>query len=74
MAGLRVSVTVSDERLDRFAQVVAALQAAGLRLEAALEGIGAVTGEVEGPEALERLRRVAGVAAVEEQREVGIRR
>lgn len=73
MASLHVNVTVSDEGLRRFAEVVAALRSAGLRVDAALESIGAVTGEVEGPEAFERLRHVAGVAAVEEQREVKIR-
>src|SRR4030067_950187 len=63
MAGLRVSVTVSDERLDRFAQVVAALQAAGLRLEAALEGIGGGTGGGGGAGAVERLRPRWGASA-----------
>jgi hypothetical protein len=70
MASHRVNVSLSEDGLDRFPQVVAALKAAGLRVEAALESVGAVTGEVDGPEAVEKLRLVVGVSAVETQREV----
>ncbi|SDC11404.1 hypothetical protein [Actinokineospora iranica] len=59
-----VTVTVDDDGLARLPEVVAALEAAGMRVERVLAAIGAVTGTAA-PDAIGDLRAVAGVDGVE---------
>jgi hypothetical protein len=62
-----VTVLVDDDHLAAIDEVAAALQRAGLRLGDVLPAVGAITGSVDDPGALER---VEGVAAVEPVHEV----
>jgi hypothetical protein len=62
-----VTVLVDDDHLAAIEEVAAALQGAGLRLGDVLPAVGAITGSVDDPAALEG---VAGVAAVEQAQEV----
>ena len=57
-----VSVTVDEEHLADMDQVVEALRARGMQVDAVLEGLGMVTGSA--PDA-EVLRQVEGVSAVD---------
>lgn len=57
-----VSVTVDEEHLADLDQVVEALRARGMQVDAVLEGLGMVTGRA--PDA-ETLRQVEGVSAVD---------
>jgi methylmalonyl-CoA mutase cobalamin-binding subunit len=60
-----VVVSVDDEHLRSMEGVVEELQAAGLRIEETMEGLGTVAGSIE-PSKLESLTHVQGVAGVEE--------
>jgi hypothetical protein len=62
-----VTVLVDDDHLAAIDEVAAALQTAGLRLGEVLPAVGAITGSVDDPAALEA---VPGVAAVEPAQEV----
>jgi hypothetical protein len=64
-----VTVLVADDHLDRMAEVVAGLRAAGLHVTAVHDALGTVAGEGEAAD-LAALRRVAGVAAVERDRTI----
>ena len=66
---IEVTVLVADDHLGAIADVAAALQEAGLRLQATMPATGVITGAAEDPAAL---ARVPGVAAVETARDVGI--
>lgn len=65
---VNVSLSVDDACLDRFSAVVEDATAAGLRVDAALGGIGLVTGTIAEANVPE-LRRVKGIASVEGARE-----
>ena len=67
MAEIDVVVSVDENRLDDFAQIVKAMRGAGLKVGEAMEAIGVVAGSVE-QGALPKLRQVDGVAGVEEGR------
>jgi len=62
-----VTVLVADDHLDRVAEVVAGLRAAGLHVTAVHDALGTIAGEGEA-ERLPSLRDVPGVAAVEPDR------
>jgi hypothetical protein len=64
-----VTVLVDDEHLGTIGDVAAALQEAGLRLQATMPATGVITGATEDPAAL---TRVPGVAAVETARDLGV--
>jgi hypothetical protein len=61
-----VSVSVADEHLDRFSEVLDQLTKAGLNVEQSLPAIGVVTGSVDSSK-LAALKKVKGVSAVEQQ-------
>jgi hypothetical protein len=64
-------VSVDDEHLDRFSEVVKGVEDAGMEVEQKLEDLGVLTGSID-PEKVEPLRRVEGVSHVEESRRVQI--
>lgn len=68
---IRVTLSVGDAHLRRFDEVARAAEAAGLRIEQRLDGIGVLTGQIDA-KALGRLRAVPGVEGVEQERRVGI--
>ncbi len=71
MAKVNLSVSVDDEHLDRFSEVVAWVEDAGMDVEQKLEEIGVLTGSIDS-EKLESLSRVEGVSFVEESRQFRI--
>jgi hypothetical protein len=64
MPKVSVSVSVDDEHLDRFADVVEACKKAGLSVEQRLDAIGVMTGSIDSAK-VEQLHKVKGVADVE---------
>jgi hypothetical protein len=60
-------VSVDDEHLDRFSEVVKRAEAAGMEVEQKMEDLGVLAGSID-PEKVEPLRRVEGVSHVEESR------
>jgi len=71
MASKKYSLSIADGHLDRLPDIAREAEAAGLRIEARLEAVGVLTGSAM-PDAVERLRGIPGVEAVEEEREVRI--
>jgi hypothetical protein len=71
MASKKYSLSVADGHLDRMPEIAREAEAAGLRIESRLEAVGVLTGSAA-PDAVERLRGIPGVEAVEEEREVRI--
>ena len=71
MSKVRLSVSVDDAYLKRFPEVVKACRQAGLKVEEQMETIGVITGEIDAAK-VKDLRKVRGVAHVEEERRVGI--
>jgi hypothetical protein len=65
----QVVVSVADDQVEDMHSVVAALRRAGLRVGEVLDGVGVVTGTVDG-DALGALSAVPGVVEVERAREL----
>ncbi len=61
---IAVLISVDDEHLPKMRQVVERCQAAGLRVDQALDQIGTITGSIQ-PGKMDGLSRIAGVAGVE---------
>ncbi len=66
-----VVITVRDEHLTTLAQVADGLRAAGMRVDQVLGAAGVITGSVP-PDRRAGVRRVPGVAAVEDDGTVRI--
>jgi hypothetical protein len=64
-----VNVSVSDDHLHRFTEVVRELEKAGLNVDQQLGAVGIVSGTVESAK-LADLQKVEGVAAVEQSRNI----
>ncbi len=60
-------VSVDDDHLDRFSEVVKGVEDVGMEVEQRMEDLGVLTGSID-PEKVEPLRRVEGVSHVEESR------
>jgi hypothetical protein len=60
----QVNVSVTDDCLDRFSEVVKRIEKAGLKVEQQLEAVGVVTGSIDVDKNAD-LNQVPGVAAVE---------
>jgi hypothetical protein len=60
-------VSVADDHLDRFCEVVKDVEDAGMEVEQKMEDLGVLAGTIDS-EKVEPLRRVAGVSHVEESR------
>ena len=67
MSKVSLLVSVDDEHLDRFSEVVKGLKEAGMAVEQEMEGIGTVTGSIDS-EKVEQLSKVEGVSHVEQSR------
>ncbi len=67
MAKVSLLVSVDDEHLDRFSEVVRGVEDAGMEVEQKLEDLGVLTGSIDS-EKVEALRQVEGVSHVEESR------
>jgi hypothetical protein len=65
----KITVSVTDDALDRIDEVVAALENGGMHIDQVLRPIGVITGEAD-TQRVQALGAVAGVAAVEPQRTV----
>ena len=73
MSLIRVAIAVNDDDLDRVQEVASACRALGFRGDSMLTGVGIFTGSIES-ECLRALRAVPGVAAVEIERDIRIRK
>ena len=71
MPKVSLLVSVDDEHLDRFSEVVKRAEAAGMEVEQKMEDLGVLAGSID-PEKFEQLRQVEGVSHVEESRQVRI--
>ena len=71
MPKVSLLVSVDDEHLDRFSEVVKRAEAAGMEVEQKMEDLGVLAGSID-PEKVEPLRRVEGVSHVEESRRIQI--
>lgn len=60
-------VSVDDDHLDRFSEVVKGVEDVGMEVEQRMEDLGVLAGSID-PEKVEPLRRVEGVSHVEESR------
>ena len=69
MAIENVNVSVTDDYLDRFPEVVKAAKKAGLKVEQEMETLGIVSGCIDAAK-VDDLSRVRGVAAVERARTI----
>ncbi len=67
MAAEEVNVSVADDQLARFPDVVRRMEKAGLKVQQQLEAAGVVSGSIDSAN-LSDLERVEGVAAVEPSR------
>jgi UDP-N-acetylmuramate-alanine ligase len=60
-------ISVADDHLDRFSEVVKEVEDAGMEVEQRMEDLGVLAGTIDS-EKVEPLRQVAGVSHVEESR------
>ena len=67
MAKVSLLVSVDDEHLDRFSEVVRGVEAAGMEVEQKMEDLGVLAGSIDSKK-VESFRRVEGVSHVEESR------
>jgi len=63
-----ITVSVADDHLDRFSEVVQSCEKAGLKVEQQLQEIGVVSGSID-PACIANLSKVKGVAHVERERQ-----
>jgi UDP-N-acetylmuramate-alanine ligase len=66
-----VLVSINDDHLDRFSEVVNDVENAGMEVEQKMEDLGVLSGSIDS-EKVEPLRRVEGVSHVEASRRVDI--
>jgi hypothetical protein len=71
MPKVRLSLSVSDEHVKDLDGIAAAARKAGLDVEHQHASLGIVTGSIDAGK-LDALRRIPGVAAIEEERQVGV--
>ncbi len=67
MPKVSVLISVADDHLDRFSEVVKGVEDVGMEVEQRMEDLGVLTGTIDS-EKIEPLRGVAGVSHVEESR------
>ncbi len=67
MANQKVNISIAEDYLDHFSEVVLRCEKAGLQIEQQLEQVGVVTGSIDSTK-LADLEQVEGVAAVEAAR------
>jgi hypothetical protein len=71
MSKVKLTVSVDDAHLDRFSEVVERVKKAGLKVDQKMANLGMVTGSIDS-EKVGLLRKVKGVAEIEEQRDIQI--
>jgi hypothetical protein len=71
MSVSKISVSVDEQHLDRFTEVVREIKQAGMKVEQQLNDIGVITGTIDSAK-VESLNKVKGVAHVEESRQFHI--
>jgi 3-deoxy-D-manno-octulosonic-acid transferase len=71
MTKVRLSLSVSDSHINKFNEVAAAAEQAGMKVERRLNEIGVLTGVID-QDKIGRLRQVDGISDVEEERTVRI--
>lgn len=71
MADENVNVSVADDHLHRFDEVVRRMKRAGLKVDQQLEGVGVVSGSIDSAK-VQDLEGTPGVSSVERSRTVGI--
>jgi hypothetical protein len=69
MAQKRVNILVSDDCLDRFAEVVKACQKTGLKIEQQTGATGVISGTID-PAKITDLKKVKGISEVEQSRDI----
>jgi len=67
VAKVSLLVSVDDEHLDRFSEVVRGVEDVGMEVEQKMEDLGVLAGSIDS-ERVEALRLVEGVSHVEESR------
>ena len=65
MPKVSLLVSVDDEHLDRFSEVVRGVEDVGMEVEQKMEDLGVLAGSIDSKK-VESLRRVEGVSHVEE--------
>ncbi len=68
---VKVQLSVADDYLTRFSEVVERAEKAGLKVDRELKETGLVLGSID-PDRLPELERLEGVAAAERSREIRI--
>ena len=71
MPKVRLSLSVGDSHINKFNEVAAAAEQAGMKVEQRLNEIGVLTGVID-QDKIGRLRQVDGISDVEEERTVRI--
>jgi hypothetical protein len=71
MTKVKLSISVDEEHISRFSEVVKKVEKAGLKVDAKHKDIGVVNGSIE-RDKIESLRKVDGVEHIEEERQVRI--
>jgi hypothetical protein len=71
MARVDVNISITDEQLPHFAEIVASLRAAGLEVTSTSPSLGFVSGTIDSSK-LPDLQQIDGIDAVEADRDVGI--
>ncbi len=67
MSRVNLSVSVDDEHVHRFSEVLEGVKNAGMDVEQEMEGIGVMSGSIDS-EKVDSLRKVEGVSHVEQSR------
>lgn len=67
MSKVNLTVSVADDHLKDFSDIVARCRKAGMNIENEMKSIGVITGSID-EAALEKLSRVKGVSQVEPER------
>lgn len=71
MPKVKLSVSVDDQHMSKFSEVVKRVEKAGMKVDEKHPDIGVVNGSIE-KDKIDSLRKVDGVQHVEEEREVRI--
>ena len=71
MQRVKLSVSVDDQHLSKFSEIVKEVEKAGMTIDGKHKDIGVVNGSIEKGK-IDSLRKVEGVEHIEEEREVRI--
>jgi len=71
MPKVKLSLSVDDQHMSKFADVVKRVEKAGMKVDEKHKDIGVVNGSIE-KDKIDSLRQVDGVEHIEEEREIRI--